>query len=68
MKLDTHQLRVELVKRNWKQSDLAEKAGVSRSLIGMICKGMQPSAATFEKIIDVLGPESRERLLSEGSE
>ena len=64
MHIDASELRAELARRGWRQSDLASAAGVSRSLVGLVCNGLRPSSRALDAILAALGPVGAERVLA----
>lgn len=55
MRIDRLKLRMELAKRDMKQIELAELAGVSRATVGYIAGGKSCSDKVGIKIADALG-------------
>lgn len=54
MRIDRVKLKVELAKREMRQSELARLSGVSKGTITGIANGRSCSVATAEKLADAL--------------
>ena len=54
-------LRIALAMKDWTQTELAERSGLSQSYISKICKGRYtPSRQTIRLIADTLGMTEEE--------
>ena len=48
-------LRLEMARRDWTQADLGEAAGMPRSYVSLILRGVRTSKVARHKIEDALG-------------
>lgn len=53
--LDRDVLRVERARRNWTQAQLAERADLSLSTVGAVCRGAPASEFVRNRIAQALG-------------
>ena len=60
--LDLDVLRVERARRNWTQAQLAERADLSLSTVGAVCRGAPASEFVRKRIARALGCSPRSLL------
>jgi|GEM_PF-3531747 transcriptional regulator with XRE-family HTH domain len=65
---DSTELRAELARRAWRQEDLAAVTGLSRGLIGWLCRGAAPSRRAAKLISIAVGPEATMRIFKSDQE
>ena len=62
MKIDERKLFIQMAKKNWNQTDLAEALGVCQQTIMAIRKRSNPRPSTIGKIAKALGCEPEDLL------